>query len=163
MRQALVAILAVALCGCAKSSAIPLSNDTVQLTTGAAPICGQVGAQAVASKEAAIETIRRGFDSYVVVGGQYSNDVRVVGYTPVQANTITTGSAHVYGNTVYGNSSSNTVVSGGQPIMGGTHNQGLVVKMFKSTDPAAANAIDARAALGPDWKKYVESGVNTCM
>lgn len=29
-------------------------------------------------------------------------------------------------------------VSGGQPIIGGAHNQALVVKMFKSEDPAGA-------------------------
>ena len=156
-------ILLLALAGCAKSSAIPLSNDTIQLTTGAAPVCGQVGAQAVAGKQAAIETIRRGYDRFAISGGQYTNDVQVIGYTPVQANTVTTGSVHAYGNSAYGSARSNTMVTGGEPIIGGTHNQGLIVKMFKADDPAGSNAVDARASLGPDWAKYVESGVNTCM
>jgi len=48
----------------------------------------------VAAKQAAAETIRRGYDKFVVLGCGYQNDVRVVGYTPVVANTTgyTTGS-----------------------------------------------------------------------
>lgn len=156
MRAGLVVLVgAVLLQGCAKTSVIPLSSDTIQLTAGAAPICGQVGAQAVAAKQAAVETIRRGYDRFAILGGAYQNDVRVVGYTPVVANTQAT----VSGNYGY----ANTTVTGGSPIIMGSHNEGLVVKMFKASDPAGANAVDARTSLGPEWKKQVESGTATCL
>lgn len=161
MRIAAIAVLLLA--GCAKSSIIPLSNDTFQITTGAAPVCGQVGAQQVAFNQAAVETIRRGYDKFQVVGGGYSNDVRVVGYTPVVAETTTTGSVTAFGNTAFGSAQSNTHVSGGDPIVGGHHNQALVVKMFRVSDAAGSNAVDARSSLGPDWAEAVEKGFKTCM
>ena len=162
LRMAGVAITLI-LPACAKSSVIPITADTFQLTTGAAPVCGQVGAQSVAAKQAAVETVRRGYDKFIVVGGGYQNDTHVVGYTPVVANTSSTATGSIYGNNVNVNGQSSTTVSGGSPIVGGTHNQGLVVKTFKNGDPAGANAVDARSSLGPDWQKSVESGVNSCM
>lgn len=117
------------------------------------------GAQNVASQRAAVETLRRGYDRYMIVGGGYENNVGVVGYTPVTANT--TGSATAFGNTAYGQAT--TTYSGGQPIIAGAHNQGLVVKMFKAEDPAGANAIDAKGSLGADWQKKVESNSLTCL
>jgi L-serine deaminase len=150
--------------GCASANVVPLAQDTIQITSAAAPVCGMTGAQNVASQRAAVETIRRGYDKYMIVGGQYQNNVGVVGYTPVTAST--TGSATAYGNrnyaTAYGHST--TTYSGGQPIIAGSHNQGLVVKMFKAGDPAAeTNALDARAELGPEWQKKVSSNLLTCI
>lgn len=163
LTKAIAAIGAV-LCGArAQSSVMPLAADTFQVTAGAAPICGQVGAQAVAAKQAVAETIRRGYDKFVVLGGEHQNDVRVVGYTPVVANSTGYRTGSIYGNTYSGHTSGQTTVSGGAPIVGGSHNQALVVKMFKHDDPAGANAIDARSSLGPDWQKTVESGALTCL
>ena len=154
-----LAILLVALAGCARSATIPLSADTVQITTSAAPMCGVTGAQSVALRRAAIETINRGYDSFLILGGQYQNNVRVAGHTPVVAST--TGTASVYGNVAYGQAT--TTYYGGQPIIAGSHDQGLIVKMFKEGDPAGANAISARQQLGPEWKKVVtETEATTC-
>lgn len=151
--------LAVAVAGCARSAAIPLSNDTVQITTSAAPVCGVTGAQTVALRRAAIETINRGFDKFMIHGGQYQNNVRVVGSTPVVAST--TGMATAHGNVAFGRAT--TTYSGGQPIIAGTHDQGLIVQMFKDADPAGANAISARQQLGPKWKEMVaENAATTC-
>ncbi|MFM9939439.1 MAG: hypothetical protein ACKVP7_08080 [Hyphomicrobiaceae bacterium] len=150
---------AIGLSACTKSSAIPLAADTVQITTQAAPLCGVVGAQQVAARRASIETINRGFDRFIIVDGQYQNNVRVVGHTPVIANT--TAHATAFGNHAYGQA--RTTYTGGQPIIGGSHNQGLIVKMFKEGDPAGANAVSARQMLGPDWKKAVTEGsASTC-
>ena len=82
----------------------------------------------------------------------------LVGYTPVVAQT--TGSATVagYGNIATVNGQSTTQVYGGQPIIAGTHDQGLIVKMYKDGDPAGANAIPARTQLGPDWQQAVKEG-----
>ena len=153
----------IGLSACAKSSVIPLSADTFQITAGAAPICGQVGAQQVAATQAAAETVRRGYDRFVVTNGAYQNDVHVVAYTPIVANTSSSATGTIYGNSIDIDGRSCTTVSGGDPIVMGTHNQSLVVKMFKASDPAGANAVDARSSLGPDWQKVVASGVNTCM
>jgi hypothetical protein len=50
----------------------------------------------------------------------------------------------------------------GQPIIAGSHRQGLAVKMFKKGDPAGKNALSARAELGPKWVEYVKSETVTC-
>jgi hypothetical protein len=149
--------------GCTNSSAVPLAADTVQITTSAAPVCGAAGAQSVALRRAAIETINRGYDKFIVVGGGYQNNVGVIGHTPVVAQTA--GAATAYGGpgyaTAYGNST--TTYSGGQPIIAGSHDQGLVIKLFKNGDPAGANAVSARGTLGPDWKQATTEGTRgTC-
>lgn len=148
---------------CAQSSTIPLSLDTIQITSTAAPVCGAVGAQKVALKQAAIETINRGYDKFIIVGGGYQNDVRVIGHTPVVANTTGSATAHRYGNTATAYGQSRTTYSGGAPIVGGTHNQGLVVKMFKDGDPKGSQAVPARTTLGPKWAEMVQSKSATCL
>ena len=156
-------VAAFAIGACARSAAIPLSADTVQITTSAAPICGPTGAQTVALRRAAIETLNRGFDTFIIAGGGYQNNVRVVGHTPVQAHTYGTATAVGHGNMVTAQGQSSTYYSGGAPIVGGSHDQGLVVRMFKEGDPAGANAVSARGTLGPKWKEAVqENSTGTC-
>ena len=138
---------------------MPINGDTIQLTAGAAPVCGAVGARRVAARQAAVETIRRGFDKFVILDGAYQNSVGVIGYTPVVAQTNGTAYATGYGGYA---GQSTTTYSGGNPIIAGSHNQALVVKMFKDGDPAGANGVSARQQLGPDWKKAIESDVATC-
>jgi hypothetical protein len=159
-RKIIIACSVVALAGCARSSAIPLSADTIQLTTSAARVCGATGAQSAAVRRASIETLQRGFDRFLILGGGYENDIRVVGHTPVVANT--TGTAVAYGGNGYGTAygQSQTTYSGGQPIVAGSHKQGLTVKMFKDGDPAGANAVSARSTLGPNWQDAIKEGGN---
>jgi hypothetical protein len=83
----LAVFMALLLAACARSSVLDYASDTIQITTSAAPVCGQAGAQEVANRQAAIETLKRGYDRYVVLDADYRNDVRVVGNTPVIANT----------------------------------------------------------------------------
>jgi len=163
MYKALAVAVAVALCGCARSATMQLSADTIQLVTSAAPVCGRTGAQNVAARRAAIETINRGFDKFMIVGGAAENNVRVVGHTPVQTHTVGTATATGYGNVVTASGYSTTTYSGGQPIVAGSHDQGLIVKMFKDGDPKGANAISARGTLGPQWQESIkESAATTC-
>jgi hypothetical protein len=117
----------------------------------------------VAVKQAAVETIRRGYDRFLIVGGQYQNDVRVVGHTPVIAHTTGQATATGFGNFATAQGSATTTYSGGQPIVGGSHNQGLVVKMFRDGDPAGSNAVSARSTLGPEWKSISERTTLTCL
>lgn len=154
MRGAITCVAVLAITGCARSTAIPVAQDTVVISSQAAPVCGSGGAQKVAFRQAAVETIRRGYDKFLIIGGQYRNDVGVVGHTPVMAHT--TGS--VYG----GNLNATTTYSGGEPIIAGSHRQGLAVKMFKDGDPAGGNALSARSELGPKWAELVKSDTVTC-
>jgi hypothetical protein len=151
----LSSVLCLLLVGCAKSSVMDLDSNTIQITTEAAPVCGQGGAQQVAAKRAAYETLRRGYDKYVILGGNYQNNVGVVGHTPIIANTYGSGNINTYGNTGSYSGQSSTYVSGGQPIIGGTHNQGLAVRLFRTGEPGSENAIDARNILGPEWQEIM--------
>ena len=137
-------------------------SNTISLTTSAAPICGGAGAQQVAYQRAAIETINHGFDRFIIVGAAAQDNVRVVGTTPIQATTFGTATGSVYGNSIYAQGQSNTYVTGGQPIVAGSHDQQLVVKMFKEGDPAGVDAIPARMVLGTDWATLVKKPPQTC-
>ena len=137
----LAAVLFVS--GCAGTSTIPLSQDSFQITANAAPICGPSGAQKVAVRQAAAETIRRGYDRFIITGGQASQSV--VGVTPVVVQPLGGGGAIAYG---------------GAPLI--SSGQGLVVKMFRDSDPAASNALSARAELGPNWQEIASKNTVTC-
>lgn len=157
----LLGLLPVA--ACAGSSVMDVDSDTIVISTSAAPACGQRGAQSVAVKRAAFETLRRGYDRYVILGAQAQNNVGVVGHTSLVANTYSSGTVQTYGNTGSYSGYSNTYVSGGQPIIGGSHDQQLAIRMFRASDPQGARAVDARQVLGPDWQKVLKKGPgSTC-
>jgi hypothetical protein len=136
---------------------------SAKITAAAAPVCGITGAQNYASRKATVESLRHGYDRYIILGGQYQNDVRVMGYTPVVAQSNGSATVNSFGNTANVNGSSTTTYSGGAPIVGGSHDQALVVKMFKEGDPAGSNAIPARQTLGPEWQKAVDEKSMTCL
>jgi hypothetical protein len=121
--------VALALGGCASASTVPLSQDTFKITGRAAPVCGAAGAERMAVRQAAVEVIKRGYDRYMILGEQQQSNV--VGVTPITVQRTGYGSGFV---------------SGGDPIV--AHSEGMVVKMFRDNDPAAANALSARAMLG---------------
>jgi hypothetical protein len=151
----LLAILSLA--SCASTSVMPLSADTIQVTAQADPDCGPSGAQTAALKRAAVETLRRGFDNFVIVGVQQANNTRVTGYTPVQAQTQTDGFGTTAGNTAFVSGRSTTTYTGGQAIIGGSYDQVLTVQMFRMGDPGSERSISARTTLGPNWQKAVAS------
>ncbi|HWJ73531.1 MAG TPA: hypothetical protein VNX29_10235 [Kaistia sp.] len=150
-----LAVLAVA--SCASTSVVPLSADTIQVTAQADPDCGPRGAQQAALKRAAVETLRRGFDNFVILGIQQANNTRVVGYTPVQSQTTSDAVGTDWGNSSYVTGRSTTTYSGGQAIVGGSFDQNLTVQMFRQGDPGFDRALSARATLGPNWQKAVAS------
>lgn len=157
-RYCVVLALVHLLGACASSSVMDVASDTIVISTAAAPACGQRGAQEVAVKRAAYETLKRGYDKYIILDAEAESNVGVVGYTPLIANTQSYGSINTYGNSGTYSGSSNTYVTGGQPIIAGTHDQKLAVRMFRSGDPDAARAVDARQVLGPDWQKVMTKG-----
>lgn len=145
-RTAITLTLVLLASGCARTSVIPISQDTVAIHTSAAPVCGSTGAQEVAVRQVAKETIRRGYDRFIIMDGRYANNVGVAGYTPLVAQSA----------------GGMTTVYGGQPIIAGTHDQALMVKMFRNGDQAGLNAIPARETLGANWQEIVRSDAVTC-
>ena len=141
---------------------MPLAQDTVQISSHTAPACGGVAAQDVAFKRAAVETIRRGYDRFVILDGQAQTETRVLGYTPTRAYTTGQATATQVGNRATAYGSSTTTITGGAPIIAHAHSQDLIVKMFKQSDPTGVNALDARQQLGPAWQEAVSKNAWNC-
>lgn len=136
-----------ALVACAHSSTMQLDANTVAVTVSAAPVCGITGAQRIAYEDAAIQTLRLGFDRFVIVGARGQDSLAGVINGPVTAST--------YGST--------TTVSGGLSTLVSRHRQQLIVRMFHDGDPMAGRAVSAKLVLGPNWQKKVQNGApSTC-
>lgn len=163
MQRLVIFCAAVLLSACVKTSTTPLAADMLMITSSAAPACGPTGAQNVAIRQAAIETIKAGYDGFIVIDGRSENSVGIVGHTPVTAQTYSRATATGYGNTVNAYGSSNTTYTGGYPIYAGSHNQSLVIQMFKSSDAGVSNAVNARQFLGDDWESIVKNTNNNCL
>lgn len=153
MRRVVVG-LALALAGCASGQAVRTSANTMVIQTGAAPVCGGQGALRVAQQLAAIETIRAGYDRYIITSGQAQNNV-VVSQAPGTYNTTVSGGGGFYQGT--------TTYTPGPTIVAGSHDQGLSVVMFREGEPGAQQALSARDALGADWQEKVKNDIHTCL
>jgi hypothetical protein len=150
---ALIAAAVVA-ASCTTSETVQTSKSTAIVQTSAAPICGGQGAARTAYKQAAIATLKAGYDSFIIMSGEAANNVRMVQMP---------GSYNTYGNmNRYGGFSATTTYSPGPVMAAGTHNQSFGVKMFKNGEPGSSEAISARDALGPDWQKILKNGIHTC-
>lgn len=125
---------ALLLGGCASVSAISLSQDKFQITANGLDGCGAGAAQRVAFQQAAAETIRRGYDKFVVLNTQGQSQVN--------------GASWVYGGASFDRSFSHD----------------LVVQMYRDGDPAGAQSLSARDTLGPKWQETVaKTGVVDCI
>jgi len=155
MRTAFIALAgALALGGCARSEAVRTSANTMIIQTGAAPVCGGAGALKVSQQLAAIETIKAGYDRYIITAGQAQNNVSAT-QLPGSYNTTA-----IYGGGFY---RGQTTYQPGPTIIAGSHDQGLAVVMFREGDPGAQQAISAREILGPEWRDKVQTGIHTCL
>jgi hypothetical protein len=155
MRSAFVALAgALVLSGCARSEAVRTSANTMVIQTGAAPVCGGAGALKVSQQLAAIETIKAGYDRYIINGGQSQNNVSVTQMPGSYNTTATYGGGFYQGRTTY---------QPGPTIVAGSHDQGLSIVMFRDKDPGAEQAVSAREMLGPEWADKIKSGVHTCL
>ena len=144
--------------GCASSTVTPVSKNEFMLDTSGEAMCGRSGTVKVATKMAAVETIRAGYDGYIILNTQSQNNVQVVQTAPYGASTSST--YYGSGNTTYGQS--NTTFYGGDPMILGEYSERLLVRMFRRNEESFANAVDAREYLGDGWAELVESGVRTC-
>lgn len=155
MRVAFIALAgALVLGACARGEAVRTSANTMIIQTGAAPVCGGAGALKVSQQLAAIETIKAGYDRYIITSGQAQNNV-TVSQMPGSYNTTAT-----YGGGMY---QGRTTYQPGPTIVAGSHDQVISVVMFREGEPGAQQAISAREILGPEWPEKVKSGVRTCL
>jgi hypothetical protein len=149
MRTSMHFLLILALAACVETTTSRLSQNAIRIDASAAPACGKAGAVKLVNKMAAVETIRLGYDKYIIADSSFQDNVGVVGY-----NTQTVGT---YG---YGGFNANTYAT---PIIGGSRDAAVIVYMFKSNDPQGRQAIDARQSLGADWQTVVAEGApSTC-
>ncbi len=156
LRSNAVALLPVALLtACAGSSTIRTSADTAIIQTSAAPICGGAGAAKVALQQAAIETIKAGYDRYIIVDAAAANNVSVT-QLPGSYRTTGTISGNVY--------SGSTIYQSGATVFAGTHDQAFAIKMFRDGEAGAVQAVSDREILGDDWQEKLKAGfVRMCI
>jgi hypothetical protein len=154
LRTSVFLVPAIALAACAGTNTIRTSSDTAIVQASAAPICRGVGAAKVAQKQAAIETIKAGYDRYMIVDAVSANNVQV---------TQTPGSYRTTGTVYGGHVNATTTYQPGMPIIHGTHDQAFAIKMFRDSDQGSGRAISARETLGPKWQEMVKAGtIRTC-
>lgn len=154
LRTAAFLVPAIGLAACAGTSTIRTSSDTAIVQASAAPICRGTGAAKVAQKQAAIETIKAGYDRYMIVDAASANNVQVTETAGSYRTTGTINGSYVNATTTY---------QPGMPIIHGTHDQAFAIKMFRDSDPGSGRAISARETLGPKWPELVKAGtIRTC-
>lgn len=150
MRYFLI-VMVILITGCARTSTMPLSRNVVQVTVNAAPVCGTAGAQRVALRVAAAETVNRGFERFIIGGAEQSSELIVAGGGT--SNTRVT----FIGNTAYATTTSSP------PIFMHRRNQVINVVMLNRGDIGFENGLDAKQTLGSDWQKKLDtSGLTTC-
>ncbi|MCO5158524.1 MAG: hypothetical protein M9945_17545 [Aquamicrobium sp.] len=146
---------ALTLAACTSSDTIRTSANTAIVRTSAAPVCGGMGAARVAQQQAAIETIRAGFDRYMIVDMASANNVQVVQGPGTYRHSGTYNRGFYSGTTTY---------QPGMPMVYGRHEQAFAIYMFRNGEPGAHQAVPAREVLGDKWQELVQAGrVNTCM
>ncbi|MGV6872918.1 hypothetical protein ACUSIJ_09515 [Pseudochelatococcus sp. B33] len=117
--------------------------------------CSSGSAASAAQMQAAIETIKAGYDKYIVIDASARDTVQVE-QLPGGYETKTRAS----GGTYY----SKTTYVPGQIVRTGSYEQVLEIKMFEDGSQGAADAIPAREVLGPRWQELVSKGkVESCL
>jgi hypothetical protein len=136
----LLAIAVCALCaGCAEQSAMRLNADTVRVNVSTAPIYGALEPERRAMVMAAKETLRAGYDRFIIVDGQSAYRPNVIGTTPGYSSVGV--AAGPYG------SAAVVRTQGPQQIAMPRFETSVMVKMFRNNDRGADQAIDARQIL----------------
>ena len=153
----LCATMAIALCGCVRSSVMPLAADMIQITATSTPVCGGGPVQEFVIRRAAFETINRDFDSFLILDATTAREFR--GFLGGSSYTSGTATTRGFGRFATAQGSSITTFTPPTPMY--VSIQSIVVKMFKNDDPLRGNAISARQTLGPDWATIIEEKPET--
>jgi|GEM_PF-3010688 len=151
-------IILIALSGCARTSTTQLSQNQILVSTSAAPACSRSSTTRVASQMAAVETLRRGYSRYIIMGANSDDSVQAVSTGLTYANT--TGTYTASGNVIHGNST--TTYGGGGLIFMGSRDTDLHVLLLRQGDDGYVQGVDPKIVLGENWPKLVETGVQTC-
>ncbi|MBA4785396.1 MAG: hypothetical protein H2046_06485 [Rhizobiales bacterium] len=158
MRMIIAAVTAaLTLTSCVQSSAMRVSQNEAIIQTSAEAMCGATGALKAAEKQAAIETIKAGYDRYIITAASSANNVHA---TQMPGTYNTYGRVSSYGG--FGTVNATTTYTPGPIIYGGSHDQAVGVRMFAEGEPGASNAISARETLGPKWATIARDGVRLC-
>ena len=149
--------LILGIISCASTEIVQVARNQAIISTTAAPVCGTDGALRVAQKMAAVATLRRGYERFLLSGvGSHSNvEVKTV----PGSYSYTTGTVNTIGNTTFG--SFQTYTPSETEITGKNHAE-MHVLMLNRGDAGYSSALDAKEVLGSEWKKIVEKGVSTC-
>ena len=146
--RVLLLLLPAVLAGCARTSTAPVGEDTIEITVHVGTICDGRDAERLAQRHAAVETIRRGFDDYIVIGS--------VGGDHTAAEAPATARTTLYG------SSGRTLFSEDAPLL--AHHRVLTVRMFQAGEGNSTATVSARAVLGDEWDAVAAKGApNTCL
>ena len=140
--RALLLVLPVVLAGCTRTSTAPAGENTIEITVHVPAICDGSDAERLAFRHAAVETIRRGFDDYLVigtVGGEHA-----LGAGPATARTM-----------LY-DGGEKTLFSEDAPLL--AHHRLLVVRMFRAGEDDGTATVSARAMLGDEWEAIAAQG-----
>ena len=138
-------LLIAAIAGCANTGVIPLSANTAQITVESTGACTSTQTQQLALKHAAVTTLQRGFDRFVITSVGDSSKLAAI-HQPTTA-------------TRRGNT---TTITGGTQWWESPKTT-LTVEMYRATERESEKALDARSVLGHDWAKIVHEGApNTC-
>jgi hypothetical protein len=132
MRVGAYALAGLLFVGCAEQSAMRLANDTVRINVSTAPIYGTLEPERRAMLLAAQETVKSGYDRFIIVDGTSGFRSNTLGEIP----------AHAQGSLTEG-----FTARGPQTIRMNRYETAIMVKMFKADDPAAVNAVDAHQVL----------------
>ncbi len=151
-------ILCGFLCGCTQTQAMRTSGNTMLIQTSALPSCTMEQTTQVAQKMAAVETIRAGYDRFIIMDSDLQNNVteETLPGSYRHSGTMTGyGSMAMYSGTSH--------YTPGPTVQQGSYNASFHIQMFHESDKAAYNAMPARALLGPDWQSAVTDGINSCL
>ena len=144
--RVLLLLIPAVLIGCARTSTVHVGEDTIEVTVHVGTICDARDAARLAQRHAAVETIRRGFDDYIVIGSVGGD--HVAGEAPETART-----------TLFGGGG--TLFSEDAPLL--AHHRVLTVRMFQAGEGDSTATVSARAVLGDEWEAVVARGPsNTC-
>lgn len=143
----LVALVAVTT-GCARTSAVPVGADTIQIAVRVATICDAADADRLARRHAAVETIRRGFQDFAVVDSVGGDHMAEQAPETARTNLFGAGAAPLF--------------SEDAPLL--AHHRVLTVRMFHAGEGESETTVSARAVLGDDWEARVTKGAPaTCL
>ena len=144
LRVLLIALM-TAMTACARTSTSLLDTDRIEIAVRVGTICDAANADRIARRQAAVETIRRGFDEYQVIGSVGGDHVAYD--RPLTARTMLSGDR------------TGTFLSEDAPLL--ARHRVLTIRMFHAGQDGSEEAVSARAVLGSDWETLATKGAPT--